>query len=79
MRERAVEAADRRIWGDDDRFAERNGWRATRASLFVRRYRDPRFDRLALDPDAGREEIPVAAEDGIPAGGGLRLAGGFRG
>ncbi|MBG0827359.1 hypothetical protein HS041_06230 [Planomonospora sp. ID67723] len=65
---RLTEAADQRIWDEDDGFAERNGWKATRASLFVRRYRDPRFNRPAQDPDSGKEEIPIlpSGEGGTP-------------
>ncbi|GII02273.1 hypothetical protein Pta02_42810 [Planobispora takensis] len=61
LRTRLIEKAERKIWSENDRLAELNGWRVVKASLFVRRYRDPRFDRLGLDPDGGAENVAAGS------------------
>ncbi|MCG5215204.1 hypothetical protein [Streptosporangium sp. KLBMP 9127] len=56
-----LDTADREMCLEEDEFAHRIGWTVTRSGFGSRRYRDPRFDRLAAPQNPEEVSGNVAA------------------
>ena len=67
---RLFDALDHRVFRDDEFGAATRGWQVDRPRHFVRRYRDPRWDRVSVceacggTGTAGTRTCPECAGDG---------------